>query len=384
MTSSADAIVVGAGIQGAGIAQALAARGLKVLVVERAFQAASETSCKSSKLIHGGLRYLESGQWALVAECLRERDLLLQLAPQLVQAQAFYIPVYRQSSLSRFQLLLGLCAYRLLGGGPFRYHAAAKAQDLGINPDGLLGLFEYQDAQTDDAALTAAVLRSAVGLGCQVAWGFDIADISAQATGYRVQSTDGRQCEARLLINAAGPWINRVANRATPALPQTACELVQGTHLVLKTKAPAGCIYAQSPDDGRAVFLLPWKGQLMVGTTEVSRQDNPDANHVTEGEIDYLLRFANHILADAELTRDQIQTAFSGLRVLPAGDGAAHHKKRETAFLIAAAPERQYAAIYGGKLTAYRATAAKLVKQLSPWLPPCPPDAIPTSDLVLR
>jgi glycerol-3-phosphate dehydrogenase len=165
MTQSFDLVVIGAGIHGAGIAQAAAARGLSVLVLEQA-GVASGTSSRSSKLIHGGLRYLESGQFSLVRECLQERALLLKLAAGLVELKPFYIPVYRDTARRPWLLYAGLSLYRMLGDGSaamrFRRVPQHDWKSLdGLDTTGLEAVFQYYDAQTDDTALTNAVMRSA-------------------------------------------------------------------------------------------------------------------------------------------------------------------------------------------------------------------------------
>ena len=172
MAESYDLVIIGGGIHGAGIAQAAAARGLSVMVLEQS-GIASGTSSRSSKLIHGGLRYLESGQFALVRECLHERTLLLKLAPQLVKLKSFYIPVYRDTTRRPWLLHLGLSLYALLGGLHPAVRFCRVPQSRWRNLDGLdtaqlEAVFQYNDAQTDDAALTRAVMRSAQQLGAQL------------------------------------------------------------------------------------------------------------------------------------------------------------------------------------------------------------------------
>lgn len=372
--NDADVIVIGAGIQGVGVAQALAVKGVKVIVVEAANAAATETSCKSSKLIHGGLRYLETAQLALVYECLRERKILARLAPHLVTLKPFYIPVYRGQKRAPWMIYGGLWLYRLLGGGPFKRHGKQKAAELGLNAQGLRALFEYRDAQTDDAALTRAVLASAQHFGAHITFDFAVKQIQTIEQGYCVVAADGRRLIAPCVVNAAGPWINNIAN-ASNDLPHLGIELVQGSHLILNLPAPKGCIYTESPDDGRAVFLLPWQGQLMVGTTELSRGNDASKNEVTQAEQDYLLRVVAHALNQPELSSANIVAAFSGVRVLPSTveKGSAQTKSpnvkaRETRFVHALTDQRQYLAIYGGKLTAYRATAQKVAAMLLPYL----------------
>lgn len=373
-TTMFDAVVIGAGIQGAGVAQALAAEGFNVALVEQAEHAAAQTSSKSSKLIHGGLRYLETAELSLVRECLHERQTLTRIAPSLVSLKPFYIPVYRGQKRSAFWVHAGLLLYRFLGGGACRKHSLAKAAQLGLNTRNLQALFEYQDAQTDDVKLTCAVVKSAEKLGATIAFNFDVVACQRLAAGYCVKAADGRRLQAGAIINAAGAAINRVA-QFDSSWPTVAIDLVQGSHLILDYPAPAGCIYTESPDDGRAVFLLPWYGKLMVGTTELSRGSNPDLNAVTEQERAYLLRVVAHALCDVNLEELTVLDAFSGLRVLPkeSQSAAMNKKARDTRLVHQLSTQHQYLAIYGGKLTAYRATAQKVVAKLKPFLPPCHP-----------
>ena len=363
-----DAIVIGAGIQGAGVAQALAACGYQVQLIEQASHAAAETSSNSSKLIHGGLRYLETAQFSLVRECLKERAILCKIAPHLVHLSPFYIPVYQGQTRTAPWIFAGLSLYRLLGGGPFKKHSAEKAQALGIDGAGLTQVFEYQDAQTDDAALTRAVVNSAKSLGADIAFNEKVIAIEQSDQGFLLHSQSGKVFGAPCVINATGAYINEVA-RLCAALPQIPIELVQGAHLVLNYPAPSGCIYTASPDDGRPVFLLPWRGQLMVGTTEHSLGSNPYAKGMTYEERAYLVRAAKHCLPALREQEIEVTETYCGVRVLPSGQQNANKKVRDTQLITSINSNYQYLAIYGGKLTAYRATAEKVVKMLIPHLP---------------
>lgn len=368
-------VVIGAGIQGAGVAQALAAEGYRVALVEQAAQPATQTSSKSSKLIHGGLRYLETAEFSLVRECLRERRILTRVAPTLVKQQPFYIPVYRGQKRAPFWIHLGLQLYRCLGGGPCQKHPLSKAKALGLKEENLQALFEYQDAQTDDVKLTCAVVKSAESIGAAVFYHFNVVACQRLAAGYAVKAADGRSVKANAIVNAAGAYVNHIA-QCDGGWPTVAIDLVQGAHLILDLPAPAGCIYTESPDDGRAVFLLPWYGKLMVGTTELSRGSNPDLNAVTEAERGYLLRVVAHALCDINIEEVDVLEAFSGLRVLPTesqtsfSPAALNKKARDTRLVHQLTSQHQYLAIYGGKLTAYRAMAQKVVAKLKPFLPP--------------
>ncbi|WP_461482711.1 glycerol-3-phosphate dehydrogenase/oxidase [Porticoccus sp.] len=370
-----DVLVVGGGIQGAGVAQAAQAAGYRTLVVEKTAWAAG-TSSKSSKLIHGGLRYLQSGDFALVRESLHERALLLKLAPQLVHSNWFVIPIYRDSRYRPWQIRAGLSLYWLLTGcreeGRFEVIPRAKWPQLpGLKTEGLQSVFRYRDAQTDDSKLTAAVVQSAVSLGAQTRCPATLLSAEATAAGYRVQleSSEGVETvHSRLLVNAAGPWINRVAERLSPHPRQLEIELVQGAHLVLDQQISAQCFYLESPEDGRAVFVLPWYEGTLLGTTETAFSGDPDQLRPSAEERRYLLKVLHHYFPDY---RGMVCGDMAGLRVLPKEQAGFHWRSREVQFVEG----NHYLAIYGGKLTGYRATAEKAMQRISKVLGGATPQA---------
>lgn len=372
-----DIVVVGAGIHGAGVAQAAAARGHSVLVLERA-DIADATSSRSSKLIHGGLRYLETGQFSLVRECLHERALLLRLAPELVQLRPFYIPVYDETRRRPWQLRLGLGLYALLtglgaGSGFGTVPRGAWATLDGLDTRGLRRVFRYWDAQTDDAALTRAVMDSALSLGARLAMParFLGATLHERHCSVRYEH-DGRerQCEAAVIVNAAGPWVNHVLTTVTPDVTRREIELVQGTHIVVDGRLARGIYYMEAPGDGRAVFAMPWHGRVLVGTTETAFRGDPGGVAPLPEEQDYLLDvLARYFPGYRQAGRDVIREAFAGLRVLPADGSEAFRRPRETLLHTDRPRHPRVLTIYGGKLTAYRATADKVMRQLRDALP---------------
>ena len=372
-----DVLVIGAGIMGAGVAQAAAAAGYSVRVLEQT-GIASGTSSRSSKLIHGGLRYLESAQFALVRECLTERALLLKLAPHLVQLKPFHIPVYKHTTRRPWQIRSGLTLYALLGGltKDTRFQRVPRAQWAtldGLTTDGLQQVFRYYDAQTDDTALTQAVTRSAQSLGAEliVPARFTAAEIGDDGvTVHYDHNNAAHQCRARLIINAGGPWANRILQHVTPAVPALEMDLVQGTHIIIDSRLHHGLYYLEAPRDQRAVFALPWQGRLMVGTTETFYSGEPQDVHPLEEEQDYLLTvLAHYFPAYRHLSRNDISASFAGLRVLPKTTGAAFSRPRETVFHPDNPHHPRLFTLYGGKLTAYRATAAKLMQHIKYVLP---------------
>src|SRR5690606_6182914 len=320
-----DLVVIGAGIQGAGVAQAAAAAGYSVLVLEQTAIAAG-TSSKSSKLIHGGLRYLESAQFSLVRESLRERALLLKLAPELVKLRALHIPVYRDSTRSPLTIRAGLSLYSLLAGpdksARFSRLPKAEWQSLsGLRQSDLRAVFRYYEAQTDDAALTAAVLRSAQQMGAEllIPARFIAADISANAcrVDYKIHERE-YTVNCAVLVNCSGPWATNVLARITPTLPLPPVELVQGSHLLLPPLLEQ-YFYLEAPQDQRAVFVLPWKEKLLVGTTETVHEGAPEAAQCLDLERDYLLKTLLHYFPHLDMSQ-AIVNSFSGLRVLPRGN----------------------------------------------------------------
>jgi glycerol-3-phosphate dehydrogenase len=365
-----DLAIIGAGIHGAGVAQAAAINGWSVALVEQFDSPAEGTSSKSSKLIHGGLRYLETGQLKLVRECLRERSTLLKLAPELVSLKEFAIPLHKQLKRSGFIIYLGLLLYWALSGfsrqaWPRRIsHSQAIKLFPGLNPVGLSGALIYRDAQTDDAALTRAVIGSASKHGAECFYSHRVQKVSTRADFYELEFKDGREpILCRALVNAAGPWVNMLAERVRPTVPTRDIDLVQGAHIILKFKAPECCLYTEA-SDGRAVFILPWHGQTMVGTTERDFGGDPENCSASDEEIQYLLSCYNQYFPSHLASSDDIIRHFAGLRVLPDGEGANSEKPRETVLVTrSAAPP--YLAIYGGKLTAYRETAEKVMAELA-------------------
>ncbi|MEQ1581942.1 MAG: FAD-dependent oxidoreductase [Steroidobacteraceae bacterium] len=372
-----DLVIVGAGIHGAGVAQAAAAAGHSVLILEKR-GAAHGTSSRSSKLIHGGLRYLESGQFHLVRESLLERTLMLRNAPDLVHLVPFYIPVYRTTRRRPWQLRIGLSLYAALGGfGPGTSFGSVPKNQWdqldGLDTNDLDAVLLYHDGQTDDAALTRAVVRSAVGLGAEVAVPADFIGAELEPDGAHIScAVDGQtlSCHARVLVNAAGPWATQVLERVSPRQQPAAVELVQGTHIAIPGNTHRGVYYVEAPQDGRAVFVMPWHGHTLVGTTETAFRGNPDDVHPLPEEVEYLTAIVRHYFP--RYRREEplgILESFAGLRVLPAATGGAFGRSRETLLEVDRADKPRVLTIYGGKLTGWRAAAEQTLQRLGSALP---------------
>lgn len=367
-----DIAVIGGGIHGVGIAQAAAIKGLSVAVIEKS-GLASGTSSRSSKLIHGGLRYLESAQFSLVRECLQERQILLEIAPHLVKLKKFYLPVYQETTRQATSLHLGLLLYGVFTGAhkAARYRKVPRSQWStldGLNIQGLKHVFQYWDAQTDDALLTQAVMQSAIDHGARLYNHTTLKMAKRLDTGWQLE-IDGDvvvdKLECKVLINAGGPWVNQILNNIEKPHEAEQVDLVQGTHIICDVPHNGDAIYyLEAPKDRRAVFVMPWYGQTMIGTTETLYTGNPDNVKPLDEEIEYLLETAAHYFpVFAGRGKGCIQSSFAGLRVLPAG-GAAFSRPRETILKTDNDDRPALLSIYGGKLTAYRATAEKVMQRL--------------------
>jgi glycerol-3-phosphate dehydrogenase len=372
-----DVVVVGGGIHGVGVAEAVAAAGHSVLVLEKRALAAG-TSSKSSKLIHGGLRYLESGQFRLVHESLRERRILLAIAPELVQLKPFFLPVYRTTRRRVWQLRLGLCLYALLGGfdRSTRFGSVPRRDwDRldGLKTRDLRTVLRYFDAQTDDAALTRAVMRTAQSLGAELAMPARFLAAQLRADSVIVRYAHERrecECEAAVLVSAAGAWGADVADRIFPAVGLPPLELVQGTHIMVPGRLAQGIYYVESPRDGRAVFVMPWQEHTLVGTTETRFTGDPDRVQPLLAEKHYLLSvLKTYFPGHASLNARQLIDSFAGLRVLPPGRGHAFHRSRETFLATDRRRRPRVLGVYGGKLTGWRATAERVMRRIAESLP---------------
>lgn len=365
-----DILIIGGGIHGCGIAQAAAACGYRALLVERK-QLAAATSSQSTKLIHGGLRYLEQFNLKLVYESLSERERLLKLAPGLVRREWLHIPIYEESKRPPWMIAAGLMLYFLLSGGRSRFRWLPRKKWAtalpGLNRSGLHAILAYEDASTDDAALTRAVAASAASFGCEIREERAVERAIWLDDHWRIWLSTDEEVTAKVLVNTAGPWINRVSTIISPAPPIMDIRLVQGSHLLLNRPSP-GFVYTESLD-GRVMFFRPWQGKTLVGTTETPFTGDPAKAAPTDREISDILATYNHYFPDARCDKSDIAGTFCGLRVLPQQQGAAFGISRETMILCDNETSPHYLAVYGGKLTTYRKESEKAVKLIMRHLP---------------
>jgi len=380
-----DVVIIGGGIHGVGVAQAAAAAGFSVLLLEKNELAAGSSS-RSSKLIHGGLRYLESAQFSLVHECLHERHLLMSLAPDLVSLDRFYIPVYESTSRSSLTLRTGLFLYAILGGlkASTHFHSLSKKHWSsldGLKQQGLKAVYQYYDGRTDDHALTHAVMHSAIEMGAESV--IPAVFVCAQCEQDRVYITyleNGieKHCQASALVNATGAWINSVLEKINPVSSAMAIDLVQGTHLVLDNMPIQHCFYLEAPQDKRAIFLMPWKNKTLLGTTETRFSGFPDNVQPQQAEKDYLIEVAQHYFPEHK--NFNVADEFAGLRVLASAEENDFNKPRDTVLYKS---QNRVINICGGKLTTYRSTAERVMKKLSSVLPPAKRKAL-TENIKLK
>jgi glycerol-3-phosphate dehydrogenase len=365
-----DLLVVGGGITGAGVALDAASRGLRVALADKG-DFASGTSSASSKLVHGGLRYLELGHFRLVGEALTERRRLLHNAPHLARPLRFVLPAYRDGRLPLWKARAGLLAYDWLAGRdnlrPSRQLTAARlAREFpALRTRGLVGGADYSDAAMDDARLALAVVRSAAARGAVAANYLEVIAFTRDAAGRldgavlrdRAPGSAGRELrlKARALLNAAGPWsdgVTALAAAATGAdLAGPRLEPTKGVHVVLPDVGLTAAFLLFHPADGRVFFAIPWERRTLVGTTDTFATARPDALPVLPAEVAYLLDGFNAHFAPGFRASD-VLGAFAGLRPLLRADaGGPSARSREFALLDG--PGGLLTAA-GGKYTTYR------------------------------
>lgn len=377
-----DLLVIGGGITGAGVAREGALAGLRTALVERDDFAAG-TSSRSSRLVHGGVRYLEHGHLALVFESSRERRLLLALAPHLVRPLGFVWPVYEGARVPRWKLRAGLALYDALA--LFRNvqgHEGLSAAELlqhepALLREGLTGGARYWDAATNDTRLTLATVLGAVDAGAAVlnhaAVVGPLRSPDGLLRGVRVHDMVGDDMldiRAHVVVNATGPW-----SESTAALTGEAqgAQLLgsAGTHIALPRQRVGNhhAITIVSPLDGRVMFVLPAGPHTIVGTTERPARSGPDEIRATEAEVSYLLSSVNRLFPHAALSRDDVISAWCGIRPLAAslaGTGTAGAASREHTISRRA---DGLISVTGGKLTTFRAMAADVLRHAQRVLP---------------
>lgn len=360
--SAWDLLVIGAGITGAGVARDAAMRGLRVLVLE-AKDLAFGTSSRSSRLIHGGVRYLEQGELGLVYEALRERRLLYKIAGHIVQPARFLFPAYRGDRLPLWKLRLGLSLYDALSLYRSRGHrmlspAAARQLEPLLRAEDLRGAVTYEDAVTDDARLTLATLQDARRRGAQVLTYAPVAALRRDGELHVAELAGGLCVRARAVVVAAGPW---TSERLLGVAGRSLLSLSRGIHLVLRAadvpvRQP---LVVQAKQERRILFVVPWGARTYLGTTDTAYEGDPGASGITAADVEDLFALVGHTLPTARLGRDRIVSAWSGVRPLVRAEGESTVELSRSHRLIET--DDGVIAVVGGKLTTYRAMSEEAV-----------------------
>ena len=370
-----DVVIVGGGINGAGIARDAALRGLRVLLLEKN-DFGSGTSSWSSRLIHGGLRYLEYAEIPLVFESLHERRRLREVAPHLVKQLRLNIPVYERGKRSKWLVRLGMIAYDLLSIGknipPHRMLTRDQliALEPGVRQEGLLGGAQYFDAQVTFAE--RLVLENIIGAkeaGAEVrnyspVIGINVSHGVVKSIEY-VEQENGHETEVttRLVINAAGPWVDRVLATVNREIPRFMGG-TKGSHIIVGRfeGAPTDAFYVEAEADGRPFFIIPWNQQYLVGTTDIRYHGDPADAVASDDEIHYLLNELNRVFPGAKLSVQDIHFAYAGVRPLPLRTkGPESAITRKHIIKKHRRVAKGLVSIIGGKLTTYRNLAEQTI-----------------------
>ena len=370
-----DLIVIGAGINGAGIARDAAARGLRVALVERE-DIGSGTSNYSGRLVHGGLRYLEQGDVRLVRESLREREKLFKLAPHLVKPVSLMMPFYSHNRRSSRAVRAAMIAYDVLsfdksvGTHTVLSREKTLERNPGMNADGLTGSAIFYDGQVVwSERMCVEVVLAAHADGCKVYTYAEVDGLITEGQTVRgVRFTDRLTGErhalgGRVIVNAAGPWVDAVL-ASDKRITQRFIGGTKGSHLVVRpfAGAPKDVVYYESHKDGRLVLVIPWGDQFLIGTTDQRFDGNLDTVRADAGEVEYLLGEVNRLIPGANLDDSDVLYTYSGVRPLPFVPGKSEWNVSRSHIIKDHAPEhRRLLSIIGGKLTTYRSLAEETV-----------------------
>jgi glycerol-3-phosphate dehydrogenase len=374
-----DIVVVGGGITGAGIARAAALSGLRVALYEKSDYGAG-TSSKSSKLIHGGLRYLEQGEIGLVFESVSERRVQCQVAPHLVRPLAFVLPIYEGDRVGLETMNIGLWIYDTLAlfraPGLHRTHRGGKARELepALRAEGLRGAIEYYDCTTDDARLVLENVLDARACGADCHNHHEVLGVErkrGRVASVLVRDLIGGREErvaAHSLVVAGGPWTDQIAKRLGLEISRPILRPTKGVHAVFRRELLPleRAITVQSPIDGRVMFAIPWRGRVVLGTTDTDFNGSPDEVWADAADVAYLCESANRAFPSAGFAPDKVLATWAGLRPLIHEDAeTASEVSREHQIYVR---DDGVLLIAGGKLTTYRLMADEGVAAAIRWL----------------
>jgi glycerol-3-phosphate dehydrogenase len=372
-----DLFVVGGGINGAGIARDAAGRGLSVAVCEQN-DFAGATSSASTKLIHGGLRYLEYYEFRLVAEALAEREVLLAIAPHIARPLRFVMP-HAKGLRPAWMIRLGLFLYDRLGGGTTLpkskgIRLAGTPCGAGLKPEYRKG-FIYSDAWVDDARLVILNLRSAQAHGAVILPRTRFLDAKRHDGAWSIRLEDSvtgvqRQVRARMLVNAAGPWVSQVAGTLDATTTTAKVRLVKGSHIVVPRLFEGEHAYIVQDAGKRIVFMIPYEQDFtLIGTTDVVVESIGAGPKISKEEIDYLCQSVNRYTSQV-VTPEMVVWTYSGVRPLYDNgiDDPSAVTRDYTLVLDDAGQDVPQLSIFGGKITTYRKLAEAALDKLQPWL----------------
>jgi glycerol-3-phosphate dehydrogenase len=366
-----DLLIIGGGINGAAIAHLAAKRGMKVALIEKG-DFASGTSSKSTKLIHGGIRYLENLEVDLVWESLRERHIQLEVAPHLVKPLPFVIPVYAGDKRPLWMMQFGVFLYDLLAG---RYRVKPRKNltreevmslEPGIEQKGLKGGVLYYDAQMDDARLCLENVLMADHYGAQVAnyvKAVSFIKENGRVAGVRAHDMLGIKefdVRAKRVICAAGPWTNELLRLDIPGAKKKV-RTTKGIHIVYKGEISKHAVLIGSQSDQRIFFIIPWMGNSLIGTTDTDYVAGPDGVKVEQEDIDYLMRESKRVFPAIVFSPDKILATFAGLRPLIRKGGSASQVSRKHLFYTS---QSGVIFVVGGKYTTYRKVAEDCMNRI--------------------
>jgi len=368
-----DLLVIGGGINGVGVARDAAGRGVRVALCERG-DLGGATSMASSKLIHGGLRYLEQRQWRLVRESLAEREVLMRLAPHLMRPLRFVLP-HAPGLRPKWMIRAGLWLYDRLGGASTL--PRSRAVDLRRPPfdDDLDPRYEngfsYSDCRVDDARLVVVNALSAQTLGAKILPRTACVGLTATKNGWRadLEAADGRRgfLSAKAVVNAAGPWVVQLLREIAGLDVRAPVRLVKGSHIVVPRRIAGDHAYILQNHDRRIVFLLPFERRFtLIGTTEVVLAQPPAAMEVSEEEVSYLCDAANRYLAKP-VRAEEVVWSFAGVRALH-DDGKANPSEVTRDYVLQldhAGNGAPILSVFGGKITTFRRLAEHALEKLS-------------------
>lgn len=365
-----DIFIIGGGINGAGIARDASGRGLKVYLAEKG-KVGSATSSWSSKLIHGGLRYLENYEFKLVAESLREREVITQIAPSITKPLPFVIP-HTKKLRSKLLIRLGLFLYDNLGGKtkiPKSSKVIFAEQYQNILQSKFTEGFRYYDVQVDDKKLVEMNIDDAKKMGAIIAEDTKVINANRIDNYWEITLNNNEKIKSKILINAAGPWINETVNNVLKINAKKSIRLVRGSHIITKKLYEDEVAFTLQNEDNRVVFVIPYKGEYsLIGTTEVD-VDTPDNPSISNEEKIYLINtINNHFIK--QISQEDIVETYSGIRPLIEDFKDATKVTRDYIFdLNEDESKAPLLNIYGGKLTTYRKLAENVLLALNKYIP---------------